>query len=400
MSKKSLLLGMIIGASITVIVGAIGISFFANNENTGTQLSDAIEEKLDTIDGLIDRFYLYEDELDDEKLADGIYNGYMSALEDPYTVYYNEEETKQLNEYMSGTYYGIGAVLSQNMQTGVVTVSECLENSGAEESGLKPYDVIVEVDGTDISGMLLENIVTLIKGDDGTIVKLTVYREGEEDYLYFDIERREIESPTVDYEVLDNNIGYIDIAEFEEMTLKKFEEAYADLMSQNVKGLIIDLRDNPGGLLSVVCDMCEHFVPKDGLIVYTEDKYGNKEELFADTHDFCTVPLVVLVNENSASASEIFSGAVKSYGSGKIVGTTTYGKGVVQKVVSLSDGTSIKLTISKYYTPNGEDIHGVGITPDIEVELDEELKVLNKIPHDKDTQLQAGIKEIEEECSK
>lgn len=402
MSRKSFFLGALTGLIVAGLCVAIGNGGAAGNSvaiGTGDELlSEKVANKLDVVDGLVDRFYLYEDELEDEELADGILYGYMSALDDPYTVYYNKEETQQLQEYISGTYYGIGAVLSQNMETGAVTVNECFEGSGAAESGLQPYDVIVEVDGTDISGMLLENIVTLIKGDEGTIVKLKVYREGEEDYLNFDIERRKIEAPTIEYEIIEDNIGYIEISEFEELTAEKFDDAYEELMEQDVKGLIIDLRDNPGGLLTIVSEILNHFVPKDGLIVYTEDKYGNRNELFADTKKFCTVPLVVLVNGNSASASEIFSGAVQDYGTGTIIGTTTFGKGLVQQVIDLDDGTSIKVTVSKYFTPNGNDIHGVGIVPDIEVELSDEAKTMLDVPYEKDAQLQAAVKQIEEEC--
>lgn len=405
MNKKSFFLGAFTGLIITALIAVICVWTYLSNggslmltDKSSEDFYENVDTKLETIDGLINRFYLYEDEIDEDKLLDGMMYGYMSALEDPYTVYYSEEETNQLNEYMSGTYYGIGAVLSQNMETGAVTVNECFAGSGAEESGLQPYDVILEVDGTDITGMYLEQIVTYIKGDEGTMVNLKVYREGEPDYLYFDIERREIEVPTIEYEVMDGNIGYIEISEFEELTAERFDEAYKELLDQDVKGLIIDLRNNPGGLLTSVTEICNHFVPKDGLIVYTEDKYGNKQELFADTYRFCTVPLVVLVNENSASASEIFAGAVKDYGTGTIIGTTTYGKGVVQQLIPLNDGTSVKVTVSNYFTPNGNNIHGVGVVPDVEVELSDEAKTMSDIPYEKDAQLQAAVKQIEEDC--
>lgn len=404
MNKKSFFLGAFTGLIITALVAVICVWVYIGNGGilsmaggSSEDFYEKVNSKLETIDGLVNRFYLYEDKIDEDQLVDGIMYGYTAALEDPYTIYYSEEETTQLNEYMSGTYYGIGAVLSQNMETGQVTVNECFEGSGAAESGLQPYDVILEVDGMDITGMYLEQIVTYVKGDEGTTVNIKVYREGEPDYLYFDIERREIEVPTIEYEVLDGNIGYIEISEFEELTAERFDEAYKELLDQDVKGLIVDLRNNPGGLLSSVTEILNHFVPKNGLIVYTEDKYGNKQELFADTYRFCTVPLVVLVNENSASASEIFAGAVQDYETGTIIGTTTYGKGVVQQLIPLNDGTSLKVTVSNYYTPNGNNIHGVGVVPDVKVELSDEAKTMSTIPYDQDAQLQAAVKQIEEE---
>lgn len=402
MNKKSFFLGALLGLLVTSFIAIIGVGVFVISDidyDSGSgNISDQVEEKLDKLNGLVDRFYLNDEEVDEQQLIDGVYKGFIAALEDPYSVYYNEEETRQLNEYMTGTYYGIGAVLTQDLTTNTLTVTECFEGSGAQESGLLPHDIIIEVDGTDITGMDISSAVALIKGEKGTEVTLTVVREGEEDYLYITITRKEIEIPTVEYEILEGNIGYIELTEFEESSVNQFNDAYDELMDKDVEGLIIDLRNNPGGLLAAVCELCNHFVPKDGMIVYTEDKYGNREEINASTFKYCTVPLVVLVNESSASASEIFAGAVQSHGTGTIVGTTTYGKGVVQQVIDLQDDTSVKITVSKYFTPSGQDINGKGITPDIEVELSEEAKYLYDIPYDQDAQLQAAVEHITEEA--
>ena len=400
MNKKSFFSGLAVGILIVLLVLTVRAGFMmgsASYSTAGGKVSENVKDKLDDLQGIVDRYYLNGDDLEEGQLEDGIYKGFMSALNDPYSVYYTEEETTELNQYMDGTYYGIGAILTQDIETNILMVSKCFEGSGAEESGLQPYDIILEVDGTDITGMDISSAVALIKGEKGTTVTLTVYRENQPDYLHITITRKEIEVPTVEYEVLEGNVGYIQLTEFEASSTNQFNKAYDALMEQNVDGLIVDLRDNPGGLLTVVCDILGHFVQKDGLIVYTEDKYGHREELYADTFKYCSKPLVVLVNGNSASASEIFAGAVQDHGSGTILGTTTYGKGIVQQVMGLADGTSVKVTISKYFTPNGQDINGKGITPDVEVEQDESVRYLSNIPHEQDVQLQAALEQIKSE---
>lgn len=218
-------------------------------------------------------------------------------------------------------------------------------------------------------GMELSEIVSLVKGEEGTKVHLTIYREGESDYLEMDVERRKIEAPTVKYEMLENNIGYIQITEFDDVTTDQFTEALAVIKGSDAEGLVLDLRGNPGGSLDVVVDIARQILPK-GLIVYTEDKYGKRDEYTCDGKHELDMPLVVLVNGNSASASEILAGAIQDYNKGTLVGTTTFGKGIVQRVLPLTDGTALKLTISSYYTPKGNNIHGVGIEPDVVCELD------------------------------
>ena len=277
----------------------------------------------------------------------------------------------QLQQQTEGIYYGIGAYISQDNEMGYVRVSKIIKNTPAEASGLQQDDYIYKVDGEDMQGKDSSYVVSKIKGEAGTKVTITVVREGATDPIDIEVERQKIESPTVEYQMLDNDMAYIQITEFDLVTTEQFEETYKQAQADGMKGLILDLRSNPGGNLSTVCDIARMILPK-GLIVYTEDKYGKREEYTCDGANQIKVPLVVLTNGYSASASEILAGAVKNYGIGTLVGTTTYGKGIVQKVINLSDGSAVKLTVSNYFTPNGNNIHKIGIDPDVEVEFDAE----------------------------
>ena len=239
-------------------------------------------------------------------------------------------------------------------------------------------------------------VVSLIKGEENTQVTVSVVRDGEADYLELSVERRTIEIQTVGSAMLEDQIGYISITSFDDVTTAQFNKALDELEAQGIKGLVVDLRDNGGGLVSSVCAILDRLLP-EGLIVYTEDKYGNREEETSDAEHYFDKPLAVLVNGNSASASEIFAGAVKDYGIGTLVGTKTFGKGIVQKIYPLHDGTAVKLTVSKYYTPKGNNIHEIGIEPDVEIELYEELKKEVLVPLEEDNQLQKAIEVLKEE---
>ena len=258
-----------------------------------------------------------------------------------------------------------------------------------------PGDILYAVEGQEATGQDLTKLVSEIKGEEGTSVRLTMVREGETDYLDFDVKRQRVEVPTVAWEMLEDQIGYIAVSEFDIVTSEQFSSALEELEADGMKGLIIDLRDNGGGVVRAVTEMADRMLP-EGLIVYTEDKYGNRSEARSDAEHFFDLPLAVLVNGNSASASEIFAGAIKDYQVGSIVGTRTYGKGIVQQPFQLEDGTAIKLTISKYYTPKGNDIHGKGIEPDVEVELDEALRGKAVITHEEDNQLQTAMDVVRE----
>lgn len=347
----------------------------------------AVKQKTKEIETLINQYYL--DEIDEQQIEDTMYTGLVAGLDDPYSVYYTEEELKTMEESTSGEYSGIGATLTQNPDTKEMSVVSCFENTPAEEAGLLPGDIIVGWNGSSVEGMELSELVSKIKTDPDEHLTLEIERDG--DTMEVELTRREVEIPTVESEMLHDQIGYIKLLEFDEVTAEQFRAALDQLEEQGMEKLIIDVRDNPGGVLQTVCDMLDELLP-EGLIVYTEDKDGNKKEYTSDEAHQFTKPLAVLTNENSASASEIFAGAIQDYSLGTIVGTTTFGKGIVQRIFYLSDGTGVKLTVAKYYTPKGHDIHKKGITPDVEVELDENLKNKITISHDEDNQLQKAIK--------
>ncbi|MCD7725083.1 MAG: S41 family peptidase [Clostridiales bacterium] len=400
-----LLLGMLLGVILTVLVGGctfIGMKIvelsgndMARQTSAGTDSADSVinEEsiaKLEAIEEVIDQYYYKDEDIDTDAMIEGMYAGVVDSLGDPYSVYYTAEEWQSLIEETEGIYYGIGAYLSLDSATGLARISGVIAGTPAEEAGLRENDIIYQVDGESVQGMELSEIVSLVKGEEGTSVRLTIVREGETDYLEIDVTRRQIESPTVNYEIYDNDIGYIQITEFDDVTTEQFTEALAVVKGSGVKGLILDLRGNPGGSLPVVVEIARMILP-EGTIVYTEDKYGEREEYTCDGEHELEIPLVVLVNGNSASASEILAGAIKDYGKGTLIGTTTFGKGIVQRVLPLTDGTALKLTISDYYTPNGNNIHGIGIEPDIICELDTEAYYEEGV----DNQLECAIEELE-----
>ena len=344
-------------------------------------IGSEVEGKLNAIDSVLESFYFGD--VDDETAKDNIYKAYLSSYGDKYTMYYTADEYKALKESTNGKFYGIGAVCQLSGEGGVLLV-DVYDNGAGYQAGLRSGDRGVHVDGRDITGMELSSAVALIKGDKGTSVTLEVIRGTER--LTFSAVRDAVEAKTVSYTLLDNNIGYLSISQFEEVTTKQFKAAVEDLQSQGMKGLVIDIRNNPGGLLDTVVGMLKYMLP-DGLIVYTEDKQGNRKEYKGQDNDEFNLPLAVIVNGNSASASEIFAGAIQDYGKGTIIGTQTYGKGIVQTVKPLTDGSAIKFTIAKYFTPKGQDIHGKGVTPDMVVEYDTDADV--------DTQLDAAIKNVE-----
>ena len=344
-------------------------------------IGSEVEGKLNAIDSVLESFYFGD--VDDETAKDNIYKAYLSSYGDKYTMYYTADEYKALKESTNGKFYGIGAVCQLSGEGGVLLV-DVYDNGAGYQAGLRSGDRVVNVDGRDITGMELSSAVALIKGDKGTSVTLEVIRGTER--LTFSAVRDAVEAKTVSYTLLDNNIGYLSISQFEEVTTKQFKAAVEDLQSQGMKGLVIDIRNNPGGLLDTVVGMLKYMLP-DGLIVYTEDKQGNRKEYKGQDNDEFNLPLAVIVNGNSASASEIFAGAIQDYGKGTIIGTQTYGKGIVQTVKPLTDGSAIKFTIAKYFTPKGQDIHGKGVTPDMVVEDDTDADV--------DTQLDEAIKNVE-----
>lgn len=393
--KKGYGAGIVTGILATVLVSLLLLVGFRVITNTagsyasGKVTEKEVSKKLNKLNALIDKYYLYEDEIDTDKLAEGIYSGYTSALGDKYTVYYDEDETKALMESTSGTFSGVGATLTKDADTGYATIVNVYEDSPAEKAGLKAGDILEKIDDHEVGDEQLDTVVSWIKGEKGTEVKITVLRDGEE--LELTATRDTIEVKTVSYEMKENQIGYIRVSEFDTVTYDQFKEALDDLENQGMQGLIVDLRNNPGGSLDTVKNMLRLLLP-EGTIVSTKDKNGKKDEITCDgTHEF-KKPMAVLVNQYSASASEIFSGAVQDYGTAKIVGVTTYGKGVVQQLMDLGDGTCLKVTIAEYYTPNGRSINGKGVEPDVEVEYqyDEENPKA-------DNQLDQALSTVQEE---
>lgn len=351
-------------------------------------MSDYFTSKMELLADLIDQYYMNDISVEDMRI--GAYKGMLEGLGDPYTCYYTAEEFDALMESTTGTYYGIGAVVQQDVRTMYITIVKPYVDGPAYNAGMLPGDIIYMVDGVDVTGMDIDQVVTMMKGPEGTIVKVTVVRDGEAEPVELTITRGKIEIETIEYEMLDNKIGLITISSFDEPTPKQFKEGIEELKKQGMQGLIIDLRDNGGGLLDAVVEMLDYLLPK-GMIVYTEDKYGQRDEYRGTDKDVLELPMVVMINGNSASASEIFAAAMQDYEAATLVGTTSFGKGIVQTILPLSDGTAVKITISKYYTPKGVCIHGTGVTPDIEVDLKEELKQLVIIPHDQDNQLNMAI---------
>ena len=384
--RRGFLRGVLCAAFIVLAALLVYAAIRLGNGLSGGSASRAAEKKLDMLEALIDLYYLGE--ADEEDLVEGVYGGLVEGLGDPYSVYYTQEELDAMLETASGTYVGIGVTVTQDVETGQITLLNPTEGGPADLAGVKSEDILLEVDGEAVTGQDLNAVVSRIKGEEGTAVTLTVQRGASR--LELEAVRATIETQTVSYEMLDGQIGYLYILECGEVTTAQFTEALAALENEGMEKLIIDLRDNPGGNVQIVFAILDRILP-EGLIVYTEDKYWEREEYWSDADNYLDCPLAVLINENSASASEIFAGAVKDYGAATLVGTRSYGKGVVQSILDLGDGTAVKLTVSKYYTPNGNNIDGVGIEPDVEVEIPEEAYLDYVITFEEDAQLQTAI---------
>ena len=338
-------------------------------------LKDDFEDKLLLLGQIIEAYYYQPVAVED--LQEGLYKGIMSAVGDPYTCYYTPEEYDALNESTSGTYCGIGAYVSQNVNTMIITIVKPFVDGPAYKAGMRAEDVIYKVDGIDVTSMDINNVVAMMKGPEGTQVVVTVYRDGE--YIDLTITRAFITVPTVEHEMKDGNIGYIQVSSFDEVTGPQFISAVDDLTSKGMKGLIIDLRDNTGGLLMTCIDMADYILDQDKLIVYTKDRDGLGDNFYSDDGHSVNVPIVILINGYSASASEVFTGALKDHGVAYTIGTKSFGKGIVQSILPLTDGSAVKLTTSSYFCPSGVCVHGVGIEPDTEVILDKEAEEDNQI---------------------
>ncbi len=389
---KGLLTGIIIMAAVIIVfIVAMRISYSTYNYSDTGLLDDATEEKIGLLAGYIEENY-YED-VEVDELREGLYQGLFDNL-DIYSEYYTEEEYNDLLESeIEGSYSGIGAAMQQDPDTMLVTVIRVYDGSPAQEAGLQVGDFIYKVDDYDATTMELSELVTFIRGEEGTPVHLVIYRDGEK--MEFTIYRKNLDYPTVVCDMLDDNIGYIEVSEFAETTADRFEDAIDDLKEQGMESLIIDLRYNPGGVLESVCSIADDILP-EGLIVYTEDRDGKRVDYDSTNDRYLDIPLAVLVNYDSASASEILAGAIQDRDAGIIIGTTTFGKGVVQTLRQLTDGSAVKVTTQRYFTPGGTCIQGIGIIPDVEIDYEFLGEEDDEYSYDLDNQIQEAIRVLKE----
>ena len=341
-------------------------------------------------DSVVKKFY-FEDDIDTSKMHENMYKAIINSLGDKYAEYYTAEELNEMFMSSEGVYYGIGSYVMMDDESGYPILTKIFKDSPAARAGLLDNDIIYAVNGENLFGLTLDEAVAMIRGPENTTVNLTIYREGAPDYIEVTVTRGKVESPTVEYEMKEGGIGYLQITEFDDVTTEQFINAYSSLKSQDMKAMILDLRSNGGGNLDTVLNIGEQMLPK-GIITYTEDKEGNRDTYNCKGKTPINIPLVVLTNGYTASASELLTGALHDYGLATVIGTNTYGKGIVQTIYPLTDGSGIKITTSRYYTPNGVCIHGEGIAPDIELEYDAELYSTQKI----DNQLEYAINFLKE----
>ncbi|MCR5792394.1 MAG: S41 family peptidase [Lachnospiraceae bacterium] len=404
---KHFLLGVVIGSCLSgmMMIALIKISdakmaqSIKKTETKNTMDYEAIESKIKTIHSYVDNYYLYEGdkEVDYES---GIYKGVVEALEDPYSVYYTPTEYKEISESTEGVFYGIGATVQQDPTAGTTTIINVVEDGPADKAGVQSGDVVYKINDEDVTALDLSEIVSKMRGDDGTKVKITFIRKGKE--VTFDITRGKVETTSAAGKMLDEEekIGYIYVSEFDENTPKQFRSAMADLESQGMKGLVIDLRNNGGGRLDAAVDMADYILPA-GRIVSTKTKNGEESVFDSTDKESLEMPLAIVINGHSASASEVFAGAIQDHKSGVLVGEKSFGKGIVQSVFGMTDGSALKLTTSEYFTPSGRNIQGEGLTPDVEVELNtEELMNTKDATWEDDNQVSAAVSYVESKLGK
>lgn len=370
--KGGLFLGMALMlvaalAVIGILFGTGVVQVADRTEIKNNVMTAEVTKKLNELIGEIGLYY-YED-VDTEDLVTGIYKGLFEGLGDPYSEYYTKQEYEDIMINATANYYGIGAALLQDKNTMQVTISKVYDGSGAQAAGLQNGDEIIQVEDIVATSMELSDLVANIRGEEGTSVHIKVLREGETDYREFDVTRGEVNIPTVESKMLEGDVGYIQVAEFATSTSKDFVREIENLNAQGMKYMIVDLRGNGGGVLTACQEMLDAILP-EGVVVYTEDKNGKRVDYTSDAEHFMEIPIAVLIDGHTASASEIFAGAIRDFDYGTLIGTKTFGKGIVQSVRPLSDGSAYKMTVSKYFTPCGDNIHGTGIEPDIELEYE------------------------------
>ncbi|MEG0501779.1 MAG: S41 family peptidase [Cellulosilyticaceae bacterium] len=385
MEKKGFFKGTAIGFLLVLMLLLVGTAF--------VDKYDYIDKKLLAIDKAINQYYVGE--IDRDKLEEGIYKGFVAGVGDPYTTYYTPDEFAKFMEKSSGTYAGIGVQMTVDQTDNTITVTEVFPGSPAEKAGMLTKDKIIGAEGKELTGDDFEEAPKIIKGEEGTAVVVTIYRPSENKTYDLDITRENVVYPSIEYKMMDNNIGYIQIRSFEEPTYEQFKAALTEVERKGAKGLVIDLRNNSGGLLHITEDIVDELIP-EGVIVSTKDNQGEVKTAYADD-EYTDIPIAVLVNEQSASASEVLSGALKDHDRATLVGTTTFGKGIVQSIMPLTDGSALKVTTSQYFTPSGVCIQGTGIEPHYRVELPAELMIKPKLEYDEDVQLQKAVEVLLEE---
>ena len=384
---------IVLTAFITFIITAlVGYNYVTKGDGAKllvreTSSNQDLIVQLEKYKSIIDEFYLGE--VNEEDLKEGAIKGYIEGLGDPYTEYISKEEMQEYMEDTLGNYVGIGIYMLLDEENGKIKVLAPMKGSPAETVGIKSGDIIETVDGEEYTKDEMSEVANKIKGKEGTTVKIGIKR-GEEN-LEFEVTRQNIKVNPVEGKILENNIGYIQFASFDETTYEDFKAKYEELKNQGITSLIIDLRNNGGGLVDQATDIADLFVEKDTPLLYEVDKDGNEEIVKAEDDVTINIPTIILTNENTASASEILAGALKDLGKAKIVGTKTYGKGIIQQIIPLNDGSGIKITTEEYQTPNRNKIHEVGIEPDETVELPETVTNVLEILEDQDTQLQKAI---------
>ena len=386
---------VVLVAFITFMLTSIGFyQYFVKGDSLNKYLSfmtsdesNDITTQLDTYRKIIDKYYLGE--VNEEDLKEGAIKGYIEGLEDPYTEYISKEDMEEYMEDTKGNFVGIGIYMVQDTEEDKIMVLSPIKGSPAEKAGIKSGDYIIEVDGEECKAEDMTAISNKIKGEEGTTVKLKIQRDNET--LDFEIKRENVTVNPVEGEVLENNIGYIEFSSFDENTAEGFKSKFEELKNQGIQSLIIDLRNNGGGIVDEALEIAGYIADKDLVLLYEVNKDNEEEVKKSENEPIINMPIVILTNENTASSSEILAGALKDLGKAKIVGTKTYGKGVIQQILSLPDGSGIKITSEKYLTPNKTEINKVGITPDEVVELPDTVKNVLNVERKDDTQLQKAI---------
>ena len=387
---------VVLTAFLTFILTTIYMTKNNNNNNTqsissllGLESSNdnQLTKSIKYVKTILDKYYL--NDIDEDKATEGALNGYVASLGDPYTEYIPKDEMEDYKSDLMGNYVGIGIYMAQNTKDNTIVVLTPIKYSPAEEAGIFPGDIIKKINGVEYTGEDMTAAANNIKGEEGSTVTLEIQR-GQE-IKTFEIKRKKITTNPVISEKLDSNIGYLEVTSFDEDTAQNFKAKYEELKSQGITSLIIDLRNNGGGLVDQALQIADYIVPKGKDLLVTVDKDKNEKIEKSKEDVLIDMPIVVLVNENSASSSEILAGALKDLNEATIVGTTTYGKGVIQQLLTLKNGAGLKVTVEEYYTPNRTKINGVGIEPNEKVELPETVSNHLLVQRDQDTQLQKAI---------